>query len=92
MAPLRRKRKSRTTAPACVLFTQKRNEAGQKQLCVYAQCVYGGTTAGPIWGHAAASVSKCLAVLTGKCDCGRRFHKRRYTEGVPIRVKQQAGA
>lgn len=89
MPPIRRKRKSRTTAPAVVLFTQQKNEAGSKQLCVYAQCTYGGTQAGPIWGHTAASVNKCLATLSGKCDCGRKYHKHRFTEGIPIRNKAQ---
>ncbi len=85
---IRRKRKSRTTAPATVLFTQRTNEDGKKQLCCYAQCTYGGTSFGPVWGHSPASVAKCLAELTAKCDCGRKYHKHRYTEGVPIRNKK----
>lgn len=87
MPPLRKKRKSRTTAPAVVLFTQRRNPEGKKQLCVMAQCTYGGTISGPIWGHSTASVSKCLAIMSSKCDCGRKYHKHRFTEGVPIRNK-----
>jgi hypothetical protein len=78
---LRRKRKSKTTAPACVFFTQAKNEDGHKQLCVFAECTYGGTRAGPIWSHTSAAVSRCLATLSARCDCGRRFHKHRYTEG-----------
>lgn len=78
---LRRKRKSRTVAPSVVLFTQAVNEAGTKQLCVVAQCTYGGTTFGPIWGHTSQSVNKCLAELTKICDCGRHYHKHRFTEG-----------
>lgn len=84
--PLRRKRKSKTTAPAVVLFTQAANESGARQLCVYAQCTYGGAVSGPIWGHAAQSVRKCLAGLTARCDCGRRFHKHRFTEGARVHV------
>lgn len=88
--PLRRKRKSKSHAPAVVLFTQAANEDGKKQLCVMAQCTYGGAVAGPIWGHSPASVSKCLMTLTQQCDCGRRYHKRRYTEGVPVSTKAKA--
>ena len=86
MPPIRKKRKSRHTAPALVLFTQQKNDAGKKQLCVMAQCTYGGTVSGPIWGHSPASVSKCLAIMSAKCDCGRKYHKHRYTEGVRVRT------
>lgn len=81
---IRRKRKSRTTAPAMILFTQAKNEAGKKQLCVWAECAYGGTRYGPVWSHTPAAVSRCLAELTKKCDCGRKFHKHRYTEGSRV--------
>lgn len=83
--PLRKKRKSRTTAPAVILFTQALNDKRQKQLCVYAECIYGGTIVGPIWSHAAVSVRRALATLTERCDCGRRYHKMRQTEGACIR-------
>lgn len=79
--PLRRKRKSRTTAPATVYFGQAKNEHGQKQLAVWAECAYGGTRVGPVWSHTDAAVSRCLALLTSTCDCGRRWHKTRYVEG-----------
>lgn len=84
MAALRRKRKSRTTAPSTVYFTQARNEDGKKQLCVYAECTYGGTRVGPIWSHTRASVGRALATLTKRCDCGRKFHKHRYSEGQRV--------
>lgn len=88
--PLRRKRKSRIKAPAVVLFTQGLNPKGEKQLCVYAQCTYGGTTAGPIWGHTDQSVRRCLATLTKQCDCGRTYHHHKYTEGFRVRGKPEA--
>ena len=88
--PTRRKFKSRTVAPACVYFTKAKNPAGQNQLCVYAECTYGGAKAGPIWGHAAQSVSKCLATLTQKCDCGRSYHKHKFTEGFRVIAKNKA--
>lgn len=53
-------------------------------MCVYAECIYGGTVAGPVWAHTAASVRRCLATLTERCDCGRRFHKTKHTEGARI--------
>ncbi len=84
---LRRKRKSKTTAPSVVYFTQAKNTHGVKQTCVYAECTYGGARYGPVWGHAAASVGKCLAELTRWCDCGRPRHKHKYTEGVRIATK-----
>jgi len=86
--PIRRKPKSKHNAPACVYFTQARNEDGDKQLCVYAECTYGGTRVGPVWSHTDAAVRRCLATLSSKCDCGRRFHKHRFTEGH--RVGQHA--
>lgn len=87
--PLRRKRKSKLVAPATVMFTQAKNEKGVKQLCVYAQCNYGGAIAGPIWSHTSAAVSRALATLTTRCDCGRPFHKRRETEGHRVLAKSQ---
>lgn len=86
--PIRRKPKSKHNAPACVYFTQARNEDGDKQLCVYAECTYGGTRVGPVWSHTDAAVRRCLATLSSKCDCGRRLHKHRFTEGH--RVGQHA--
>ena len=84
MPPLRRKRKSRTIAPAIVYFTKAKNKDGQKQICVYAECVYGGTRYGPVWAHTRASVDRCLANLTKKCDCGRKYHKHRFSEGKRV--------
>lgn len=88
--PPRRKRKSRTTAPCVVLFTQVKQEGKGKQLCVFAECTYGGTRMGPIWGHSSQSVRKCLAMLTTKCDCGRTFHKHRYSEGFRVHIAGKA--
>lgn len=82
--PLRRRRKSRYVAPATVHFTQARNEDGHRQLCVFAECAYGGTRVGPVWSHTAAAVRRCLATLTKNCDCGRGYHRHRYTEGHPV--------
>lgn len=87
---LRRRRKSRTRAAACVKYTSAKNPAGTRQLCVYAECTFGGKIVGPIWGHSEASVRKVLATLTGACDCGRPFHQHAYTEGrkvVPAKQK-----
>lgn len=84
--PIRKKRRSRTTAPATVLFTKRKNAKDQVQLCVFAQCQYGGQSAGPIWGHTRAAVARCLATLTESCDCGRAFHKAREYEGVRVHV------
>lgn len=85
-----KKRKSRTTAPATILFTQAKNEEGKKQLCVYAQCAYGGTVYGPVWSHSPNAVSRCLCELTKKCDCGRQYHKHRFTEGSRVVTKTKA--
>jgi hypothetical protein len=79
--PRGKKRRSRTTAPAVVYFTEALNEEGRRQLCVYAECAYGGVRVGPVWSHADASVRRALATLTKHCDCGRLFHRRRFTEG-----------
>jgi len=69
-----------------VLFTEAVNAAGVKQLCVYAQCTYGGTTTTePIWGHTDQSVRRCLATLTKKCDCGRSYHHYKFSEGWRVR-------
>lgn len=81
----RRKRKSKTTAPAVVTFTAARDAAcGDRRPCVMAECAYGGTKVGPVWGHSAAAVRVCLARLTAACDCGRRAHKSRYVEGSRV--------
>lgn len=84
MVTLRRKRKSKVNAPALVIFTSAKNETGKRQPCVFAECTYGGTRAGPIWGHSAASVRRLLATLSKSCDCGRRYHKSKMTEGVRV--------
>ena len=81
MPPIRRKRRSRITAPATVLFTKAKNDKGQQQICVFAQCQFGGGVAGPIWSHTSAAVRRCLAALTQRCECGRKFHKAREYEG-----------
>jgi hypothetical protein len=80
----RRKPKSRIVAPASVIFTQAVNEKGHKQICVYAECAYGGTRVGPIWSHDVRAVKRALATLSSECGCGRKFHKQRYIEGYPI--------
>jgi hypothetical protein len=83
----RRKRKSKVVAPAVVHFTQARNpKTKSKQLCVRAECMYGGTRVGPVWGHTKAAVDRCLATLSSCCDCGRRYHKHRRTEGHRVLV------
>ena len=83
MKPLR-KTKSKRIAPATVLYTKTKNESGEKQLCVYAQCQYVGCVVGPIWGHEQRSVNKVMAELTRRCQCGRPFHKIREQQGKKI--------
>lgn len=85
--PARRKRKSKTTAPACIFFTTAKNEKGKNQICVMGECLYGGTRIGPIWSHTRAAVTKCLTLMTQTCDCGRVYHKQRRTEGFRIVTK-----
>jgi hypothetical protein len=87
--PLRRKRKSKIVAPATVFFTQFPNDRGHKQLCVFAECHYGGTRVGPVWSHSDAAIRRALATLTLKCDCGRSFHKNRYQEGHRIKIESR---
>lgn len=78
---MRRKRKSKVRAPAVVYYTRAKNEEGVMQLCVGVECIYGGTRFGPVWGHSTKAVNKALATLSGICGCGRRYHKKRFTEG-----------
>ena len=80
------KRKSRKVAPASLLFTKSKNEKGQMQLCVYAQCQYAGTVQGPVWGHQQASVNRVMAQLTFYCQCGRPYHKIRQYEGHRVQT------
>lgn len=80
----RRKRKSRTHAPACVFFGQTKNAEGRTQLCVWAECQYAGGRVGPIFSHTDAAVRRALATLTSLCPCGRPYHRTRYTEGRRI--------
>lgn len=84
---LRRKRKSKTKAPSVIHFTQSKNEKKQNQLCVYAECTYSGMIHGPVWSHSRAAVSRVLAELTAKCDCGRKYHEHRRTEGARVLPK-----
>jgi len=79
--PLRRKRKSKFIAPAVIYFTQAKNDRGHKQICVFAECTYGGSRAGPIWSHSRQAITRALATLSSACDCGRKFHKARFYEG-----------
>lgn len=81
-APMRlTRRKSRFKAPATVHFDQARNEKGHKQLCVYAQCQYGGAGVGPVWSHTDQAVRRALATLSKQCNCGRPFHFLREATG-----------
>lgn len=81
---MRRARISAFKAPSIVRYTQKKNAKGIKMPCVFAQCTYGGTSCGPIWGHTARSVSLCLQQLTLNCDCGRPIHKKKFEEGIKV--------
>jgi hypothetical protein len=83
---LRRRKRNKLVAPAMIYFGSAKNEKGTRQLCTWAECVYSGTIAGPIWSHVDASVRRALATLTGKCDCGRPYHRRQYTEGKRVVV------
>lgn len=85
MPPLGRRRKSKFKAPAVVIFSSAKNERGHSQLCVYAECTYGGTRVGPVWSHNVQAINRALATLSSHCDCGRRYHTQRYVEGYPIR-------
>jgi hypothetical protein len=75
------RRKSKKTAYATIHFRQALNDAGVKQLCVYAECQRSGNVVGPTWGHADQSVRRALAELTNRCDCPARFHKTREYAG-----------
>lgn len=85
MSPIRKKRKSKMTAPVTVYFAHvadATNAAGRLRACVYAVCGYSGHHCGPVWGHTQEAVRKCVADLMRKCDCGRIVHKPRQFEGV----------
>lgn len=56
------------------------------QLCVVAECTFGGTKFGPVWSHQDKAVNRALATLSQFCECGRRFHKHRYTEGHRVLI------
>lgn len=86
MAAFRRKRRSRVNADAIVYFSKARNEHGHVQLCVYAECTMGGGRVGPVWSHALSAVRRVLATLSAQCDCGRRYHRHRYTEGQRVTI------
>ena len=83
---LRWKRKNKFVAPAVVYFTQAPNDTGTRQLCVIVECIYAGSRAGPVWSHSSAAVKRALATLTKKCECGRSFHKQRFTEGRRVKT------
>ena len=78
-----RKPKSKTKAPCTLYYTAGPNAQGVRCPCVFAECHYGGTRVGPIWGHRDASARRAMAELTRQCGCGRRFHHRKYVEGAP---------
>ena len=52
-----------------------KNDEGNRQLCVYAECQMVGTMVGPTWGHTESSVRRALAELTAECECGAKFHR-----------------
>ncbi len=64
-----------------IYFIQAKNERGVMQICVAAECLYGGTRVGPVWSHSDKAVRRALAQLSQGCECGRRFHKKRFQEG-----------
>lgn len=76
--PARRRRKSRTRAPATIAFSRADGEA-----VLHAQCQLSGRVVGPIRGHTIAAVYRATALLTAKCDCGRRCHQVRGIDGQP---------
>lgn len=84
MPPIRRKRKSKSKAPAVVHFTQGTNEGKKNQLCVYAECMYSGQYHGPVWSHTRQAVARVLAELSTRCDCGRKFHRHERSEGARV--------
>jgi len=83
MKPLRRKRPP-TKATATVHFRHAKNEKGNKQICVYAECDIGGMVVGPIWGHSELAVRKAMVELTHSCDCPAKFHKAQDYHGLRI--------
>ena len=74
MPPLRKKRPPKRVT-ATIHFRHAKNEKGNRQLCVYAECDLGGTVVGPIWGHNEQSVKKSASTLTRECDCPAKFHR-----------------
>ena len=78
---LRPKRKNKFVAPAIIYFVSAPNEEGKTQICVVAECLYGGTRFGPVWSHTDKAVRRSLASLSKICECGRKFHKHRFSEG-----------
>ncbi len=72
------RRKSKRNAPATIYLTRiKQPGTDKRERCVYAKCEYGGVVAGPVWTWQDKAVKRVLAMLTGKCTCGRPFHKCR---------------
>ena len=78
------KKRKKQKAPATVQFTSEKNDKGEKQSCVFAQCQFSGHGVGPIWGHSDASVKRALATLTEECDCPAQFHQNKEQEGFRL--------
>lgn len=87
MAYFQGRRKSRYSAPAHVIFSRAKNSTGKQQICVYAECLYGGARVGPVWGHTDATIRRALATMTEQCPCQRLFHRARNYSGHRVVLK-----
>lgn len=85
MPPLRLKKKSRYKAPATVIFYAP-TEQDVRRPQVFVRCHYSGKVVGPIYGQKLKSIRKALVELTKKCDCGRRYHTAKDSQGTPLEV------
>lgn len=63
-------------AYAKIEYVEERNQRGQLQDCVFAECLDSGHVSGPVWGHGEASVKRVLALLTEEDSCGASFHMK----------------
>ncbi len=68
-------KKPPSRVPATIFFKHAKNEKGNRQICVYAQCILSDKVVGPVWGHSAQSIKKAVSMLTRECDRPARFHR-----------------
>ncbi len=82
--PRPRRKRPPVKVPAIIHFRKAKNEKGNRQSCVYAECTLSGIVVGPIWSHTDGAVKKAVSDLTRKCDCPARFHQPREYVGRRI--------